>query len=202
MADFNGDGKLDVLAFSPNNNSVEIAFGTGTGSLGSVSTYQVGVGPGQMVAGDFTGDGWTDIAAVNTSSYVTVLLAGESAPQPDAFFNGEQSVGSGWDYLKFPNGNLFGYYFFLQGSASTPTAIFNHADLGYEYIQAATSGGAFFYDFTSGHWWYTSVSLFPYLYDFTLNSWIYYFPSTQSPGYYTTSPRYFSNLATGQIFTM
>jgi hypothetical protein len=202
VADFNGDGKLDVLGFSPNNSSVEIALGTGTGSLGAISAYPVGVGPGQMVAADFTGDGRTDLAAVSASSSVTVLLAGESAPQPDAFFNGEQSVGAGWDYLNFPNGNLFGYYFFLQGSASTPTAIFDHADLGYEYIQAATSGGAFFFDFASGHWWYTSASLFPYLYDFTLNSWIYYFPNTNSPGHYTTNPRYFSNLTSGMIFTM
>ena len=35
-----------------------------------------------------------------------------------------------------------------------------------------------------------------------LNSWIYYFPNTQSPGHYSTNPRYFSNLTTGVIFTM
>jgi hypothetical protein len=55
---------------------------------------------------------------------------------------------------------------------------------------------------TSGHWFYSSPSLFPYLYDFTLTAWLYYFPATNNPGHYTTNPRYFSNLLTGKIFTM
>ena len=61
----------------------------------------------------------------------------------------------------------------------------------------------YLYDFASGHFGGTpDSSLFPYLYDFTLNAWIYYFPNTQNPGHYSSNPRYFSNLTTGQIFTM
>jgi hypothetical protein len=47
-----------------------------------------------------------------------------------------------------------------------------------------------------------SASLFPHLYDFTLNTFIYYFPDTKNAGHYTTNPRVFSNLRTGQIFEM
>jgi hypothetical protein len=99
-------------------------------------------------------------------------------------------------YLQFPNGNLFGYYnyqFF---------PILYHYDMGFEAFIDGGNGTAYLYDFTSGHWWYTSPGLFPYLYDFTLNSWIFYFPDTKNPGHYSTNPRYFSNLATGTIFTM
>jgi hypothetical protein len=119
------------------------------------------------------------------------------------FFTGAVSVGAPWYYLQFPNGNLFGYYNFLQGSDSTASAILYHADLGYEYVTpGSTAGSLYWFDFASGHWWYSSSPLFPYLFDFTLNAWIYYFPNTQSPGHYTTNPRDFANLTTSTIFTM
>jgi hypothetical protein len=74
--------------------------------------------------------------------------------------------------------------------------------MGFEAFIPSTAGQIYFYDFTSGHWWYTSSGLFPYLYDFTLNTFIYYFPNAKNMGTYTTNPRYFSNLTTGNIFTM
>ncbi len=123
--------------------------------------------------------------------------------QTDAFFTGQQSLSGTIDYLQFQDGIPFGYYGFLQGSASSPDAWLYHFDLGYEYVTpGSTAGSIYFYDLASGHWWYSSSSLFPYLYDFTLNAWLYYFPNTQSPGHYTTNPRSFSNLTTGKIFTM
>jgi hypothetical protein len=152
-----------------------------------------------------TGNGFIVPTVVNGKVYVGTTngvgvfgLLGSGA-----FFNGEQSVSAVWNYLQFPDGNLFGYYAFLQGSASTESAYLYHADLGYEYVQTAGSpGGEYFYDFSSGHWWSSSASLFPYLYDFTLNAWLYYFPNTQNPGHYTTGPRSFANLTTGTIFSM
>jgi hypothetical protein len=127
-----------------------------------------------------------------TSSPVTFTI---NAPAP-AFFAGEVNLGSGVEYLQFPNNTVFGYYTFL---AST---IFYHYDMGFEAFVPGSADDVYLYDFTSNHWWYTSTTLFPYLYDFNLNAWIYYFPNTQSPGHYTTNPRYFSNLTTGTTFTM
>jgi virginiamycin B lyase len=114
----------------------------------------------------------------------------------DAFFTGQISLGSGVEYLQFPDGTLFGYYTFV---AST---IFYHYDMGYEAFVPGSASDVYLYDFASGHWWYTSSTLFPDLYDFTLKSWLYYFPDTKNAGHYTTGPRYFVNLTTGQIFTM
>jgi hypothetical protein len=112
------------------------------------------------------------------------------------FFNGEQSLGSGVYYLQFPNGNLFGYYNYPSSS------ILYHYDMGFEAFIPGSAADIYLYDFTSGHWWYTSSTLFPYLYDFTLKAWLYYFPDTKNPGHYTANPRYFSNLTTQTIFTM
>ncbi len=126
-------------------------------------------------------------------TYTVTQSAGATAPA--AFFTGEDPLGSGVYYLQFPDGNLFGYY------NLTNFPIFYHYDMGFEAFVDGGNGAAYLYDFTSGHWWYTSPALFPYLYDFTLNSWLYYFPST-NPGHYTSNPRYFSNLTTGKVLMM
>jgi hypothetical protein len=112
------------------------------------------------------------------------------------FFAGEVTLGSGVYYLQFPDNNLFGYYNFPASS------ILYHYDMGYDAFVPGSASDIYLYDFTGGHWWYTSNTLFPYLYDFTLNTWVYYFPNTTNPGHYTSNPRYFSNLTTGKIFTM
>jgi large repetitive protein len=152
--------------------------------------------PGTLYYWQVIAQGSAGSAASGVGSFTT------QSSTVDSFFNGEQILSSDWNYLQFPNANLFGYYAFLQGSADTSAASFYHVDLGYEYILGSTTGSAYFYDFATEHWWYTASTMFPYLYDFTLNSWIYYFPNTSSPGHYTANPRYFSNLTTGKIFTM
>ena len=113
------------------------------------------------------------------------------------FFAGQQAMGNGVYYLALPNGNYFGYYSFL----ADPHYI-HHYDLGYEYVTDAGDGksGVYFYDYASGHTFYTSPTYpFPYLYDDTLQATLYYYPDTMNAGHYTSNPRYFYNFATGQI---
>jgi hypothetical protein len=144
------------------------------------------------------------LIATSGTGYVSVTGGGKLSnalaftiqAAPAAFFTGQVALGSGVEYLQFPNSTVFGYYTFVSST------IFYHYDMGYEAFVSGSASDLYLYDFTSGHWWYTSNTLFPYLYDFTLKAWLYYFPNTQSPGHYTTNPRYFSNLTTGQIFTM
>jgi hypothetical protein len=80
--------------------------------------------------------------------------------------------------------------------------VFYHYDLGFEAFVDGGNGAAYLYDFISGHWWYTSSSLFPKLYDFTLGNWLFYLPASGNPGHYTTDPRFFSDLTTGIIIKM
>jgi uncharacterized repeat protein (TIGR02543 family) len=152
----------------------------------------------------YTFTGWSGSVANASSSSTAVTMSAaqnltanfSSAAAPAAFFTGEVSLGSSVEYLQFPDSNVFGYYTFVASS------IFYHYDMGYEAFVPGAASDVYLYDFTSSHWWYTSSTLFPYLYDFTLKTWVYYFPNTTNPGHYTTNPRYFSNLITGQIFTM
>jgi uncharacterized repeat protein (TIGR01451 family) len=131
-------------------------------------------------------------ASATDSTTITTTQTGHPA-----FFAGEDALANGVYYLQFPNGTVFGYYGYLSSGW-----VF-HFDMGYEYVNTTSSGSeVYLWDLTSGHWLYTSTSLFPYLYDFTLKTWLYYFPNAQSAGHYTTNPRYFLNTTTGQIFTM
>ena len=141
------------------------------------------------------GAGYDLVTGVGSPVFNNLVL---SLAHP-AFFDDQQSVGNGVYYLSFPNGNYFGYYSFL----ADPAYLF-HFDLGYEYVFDANdgNGGAYFYDFTSNDFFYTSPTFpFPYLYDFNLKSVLYYFPNPNSAGHYTTNPRYFYDYATGTIIT-
>jgi len=117
-----------------------------------------------------------------------------------SFFAGEATLSNGVYYLALPNGNPFGYYSYL------PDANYiYHFDAGYEYVYDANDGkgGVYFYDFASGHWWYTGRQYpFPYIYDFRLNAFLYYYPNTSNAGHYTTNPRYFYNFTAGNIIAM
>jgi hypothetical protein len=127
--------------------------------------------------------------SANTTDPTTIM---PSSP----FFAGSVNGGGGTLYLQFPNGNIFGYYAFLS------SAWMFHVDLGYESVVSGNGPEVYLWDLSSGEWWYTNTSSFPYLYDFSRNAWIYYFPDTNKAGHYTTNPRWFVNMTTGVIFTM
>jgi uncharacterized repeat protein (TIGR01451 family) len=138
------------------------------------------------------------MATVTGGGSPNAAAADSTVPGPahPPFFAGEITLSGDLYYLNLSN-VPFGYYH---------DGVFpwiDHLDLGWEYFVAAQGGdGAYFWDLTSQHWWYTSRAVFPYLYDFTLGVWLYYFPDARNPGRYTANPRFFANMTTGQIFTM
>ncbi len=86
--DFNGDGHLDLAvanqgSFDDNGNlipassSVSVLLGNGDGTFQSQVTYAVGNEPIAIVAGDFTGNGRTDFAVVNTGDNDVSVLLGD-----------------------------------------------------------------------------------------------------------------------------
>ena len=194
-ADFNGDGVLDLAIASSGN--VGIHIGNGDGTFQAVATYP-SPSPVSLVAGDFNGDGETDLAMADIAG-AGILLAVQNLPTPPCpSFSGQVNGGSGTLYLQFPNGTPFGYFVNLGNNW-----IF-HADLGYEYFAPGNDAAdsIYMWDLQSGHWFYTSPAVFPFLYDFTLKAWLYYFPNSSNERHYLTNPRYFENVTTGQEFAM
>ena len=65
LADFDEDGRLDLIAGNNTAGTVSVRLGDGAGSFaGSISLSATGIS--QVVAADLTGDGHLDIASVNT----------------------------------------------------------------------------------------------------------------------------------------
>ncbi|HZV35221.1 MAG TPA: immunoglobulin domain-containing protein [Verrucomicrobiae bacterium] len=123
----------------------------------------------------------------SSNAYLTVV--------PAPFFAGEVPLSvPGWFWLGPQDGNTHGFGYFN----TTYFPYILHDDLGWEYFQDAQdgSGGAYFYDFTSSAWFYTSPTLFPYLYDFNQNATMYYYPVNGSRDTYTSNPRWFFNFST------
>jgi hypothetical protein len=80
-ADFNEDGKLDLVAAT---NAASVLLGNGDGTFQSVLNYGTASSPGGVAVGDFNGDGHLDLAVSNNgSSNISVLLGnGDGTFQP------------------------------------------------------------------------------------------------------------------------
>jgi hypothetical protein len=87
VADFNGDGILDVAAVSPSTNTVSVFLGNGDGTFQEPLSFAVDNGPRGLAVGDFNGDGFPDLATANfgPSRDVSVLInAADWSSQPGA----------------------------------------------------------------------------------------------------------------------
>jgi hypothetical protein len=74
--------------------------------------------------------------------------------------------------------------------------------VGSEAFIPGSAADVYLYDFTSAHWSYTSSTLFLTLDVFKRRIGLPPPPKTKKQAHYTTNPRSFANLTTGQIFDM
>ena len=78
VGDFNGDGITDLAVTNNNGNPTEgtvtILLGNGDGTFRAAASTASGVYPWGIVAGDFNGDGNSDLAVANLYGTVTILL--------------------------------------------------------------------------------------------------------------------------------
>src|SRR3954454_6166995 len=74
--DFNGDGKLDLVAANTGANSVSVLLNNGNSTFAGAVNYGVGALPTSVAAGDFNGDGKLDLVTANSgsSNRASVLL--------------------------------------------------------------------------------------------------------------------------------
>jgi hypothetical protein len=75
VADFNGDGKLDLATANLESDTASIVLGKGDGTFAAPTDYAVGSGPRSVAVADFNGDGKPDLAAADyKADTVSVLL--------------------------------------------------------------------------------------------------------------------------------
>jgi hypothetical protein len=76
LAQFSGSPLLDLAIANGANASVSVLSGAGSGGFTAAphSPYPVGIGPFSLAAGDFNGDGWTDLAVANDGDNTISIL--------------------------------------------------------------------------------------------------------------------------------
>ena len=75
LADFNNDGKMDVVAVNTNSGTVSVLLNDGAGGFLPQQTFTVQTQPVAVAVGDFNKDGNMDIVVANgVSNSVTILL--------------------------------------------------------------------------------------------------------------------------------
>jgi hypothetical protein len=76
LADFNGDGILDVASVNATTNTVSVFQGNGDGTFQAPLSFTVDASPRALAIGDFNGDGFPDLVTANfaPSRDVSVLL--------------------------------------------------------------------------------------------------------------------------------
>lgn len=86
LADFNGDGQLDIAAASYSSGNVNVLDGNGDGTFAVPEVLNIGAGgggPANIVVADLNGDAKPDIATANYGhSTVSVFLNGYIPPPP------------------------------------------------------------------------------------------------------------------------
>jgi hypothetical protein len=115
VADFDGDGELDLAVANGSDNDVSILFGQGDGSFDDRADYATGTNPFEMVTGDFDGDGQLDVATVN--SFVDTVTVWHG--QADGTFTDPQQYGTG----SGPEGIVAGDF---DGDGYLDVAVTNH----------------------------------------------------------------------------
>jgi hypothetical protein len=73
MADFNADGKADIVATQSLTNTFKVLLGTGTGAFHAPQSFSTGASVKGLAVADFNGDGFPDLAVNHTNS-LSVLL--------------------------------------------------------------------------------------------------------------------------------
>lgn len=80
MADFDGDGKLDIAVVNKGGNTISVLLGNGDGTFAAPASVTVGTAPAALAAGTFSAQGGNGLAVANGGANSVSVLIGQAAP--------------------------------------------------------------------------------------------------------------------------
>ena len=92
-ADFNNDGRLDLVVANPTANSVNVLLGNGNGTFQAPKSSAAGDNPISVAVGDFNDDGKLDLAAASGGTACVSVMLGNG----DGTFQAPSSIEIGSD---------------------------------------------------------------------------------------------------------
>jgi len=107
--DYNKDGNLDIAVPNPDNDTISVLIGSGTGGFAPHQTFSVGEYPVGICNGDFDSDGNIDLAITNAFDDTLSILMGDGAggfEDQDTLLVGDGPVGiisGNINYIPDPN---------------------------------------------------------------------------------------------------
>ena len=76
MADFNGDGKSDLVTADYTGDTVSVLLGNGNGTFQAKQAFGTGTRPYSVAVGDFNGDGKSDLVTADYWGNTASVLLG------------------------------------------------------------------------------------------------------------------------------
>ncbi len=162
LADIDGDGNLDIIASSQDDNELYIyhnASSPGSLSFGGPQTFSLPSGPFQLELGDLSGDGKPEIVVASTGGGISVFQNQSSSGTINA-----ASLGARIDYPS--NNGVILDIGDLDGDGANDIAVTSYVDGSIALLRNALLDGPLAqYDFTAG----STADLSGYSFDATAN---------------------------------
>ena len=134
VADFNGDGKPDLVVTNRGTNNVSVFLGNGDGTFQAAVNTPVGAQPTAVAVGDFNVDGKPDLAVANAMDGTISVLFG----------NGDGTFTAGATYTVGNNPISIAFGDFLTGVPGAPClAVVNEGDGTISVLLGKTDGSFF-----------------------------------------------------------